>query len=243
MNRDQITQQLRAALEHEPRVNVHRDRVQIGFADGVATLEGEVADVAAKRLTLEHAAALPAVTGIVDRLRVRPSEPMGDGAIADHLEQAIAADTAFAECVIRRRVRGVTSIVRGVPAEDRGWWIEIDVDDGVVTLDGEVASLSHKRLAGVLAWCVPGSRDVVNGLGVEPDEMDGDGEVLDALRIVLEKDPFVDATRISASCENYVITLRGSAANKIGKQAAEADAWALFGVDRVVNRIELIPGS
>jgi osmotically-inducible protein OsmY len=147
MNQDQITQQLRAALEHEPRVNVHRDRVRIRFADGVATL------------------------------------------------------------------------------------------------DGEVASLSHKRLAGVLAWWVPGSRDVVNGLGVEPDEMDGDGEVLDALRIVLEKDPFVDATRISASCENYVITLRGSAANKVGKQAAEADAWALFGVDRVVNRIELLPGS
>jgi osmotically-inducible protein OsmY len=46
------------------------------------------------------------------------------------------------------------------------------VKEGVVTLDGEVSSLAHKRLCGVLAWWVPGSRDVVNGLEVRVDEVD-----------------------------------------------------------------------
>jgi len=31
------------------------------------------------------------------------------------------------------------------------------VEDGVVTLNGRVPSLSHKRLAGALAWWNPGS--------------------------------------------------------------------------------------
>jgi len=36
--------------------------------------------------------------------------------------------------------------------------IDIGVEDGVVTLDGDVP---------VLAWWAPGSRDVVKGLGVD----------------------------------------------------------------------------
>jgi osmotically-inducible protein OsmY len=46
------------------------------------------------------------------------------------------------------------------------------VDGDVVTLNGQVPSLSHKRLAGVLAWWVPGVRDVVDGLAVEPTQSD-----------------------------------------------------------------------
>jgi osmotically-inducible protein OsmY len=106
-------------------------------------------------------------------------------------------------------------------------------------LDGEVPSLSHKRLAGVLAWWVPGSRDVINGLGVEPPEDDNDDEILDALRIVLEKDPLVDATEVGATCTNGVITLRGLADNDRQKHLIELDAWYLFGVDKVVNELEI----
>lgn len=46
----------------------------------------------------------------------------------------------------------------------------IEVKKGIVTLNGEVPSLTHKRLAGVLAWWVPGTRDVVNGLEEVPAE-------------------------------------------------------------------------
>ena len=41
------TSQVHAALEREPRVNIHRHPIRIASADGVVTLEGEVADVAA----------------------------------------------------------------------------------------------------------------------------------------------------------------------------------------------------
>jgi hypothetical protein len=50
--------------------------------------------------------------------------------------------------------------------------IEIEVKHGVVILNGRVPNLAAKCLAGVPAWWVPGSRDVVNGLVVEPPEED-----------------------------------------------------------------------
>jgi osmotically-inducible protein OsmY len=235
-----VEARLRAALEHEPLVNLHTDRIEIEHADGVAVLSGEVASIAAKRLTLEIAAALPAVTGIVDRLHVRPAAPMGDGEIADQLERKLQSETALHECGLRRLVGQDLRTLRHPKTGRIEYWIEFRVEDGVVTLDGDVPSLSHKRLAGALAWWVPGSRDVVNGLGVEPDELDTSAEICDALRIVLEKDPLVDATQIHADCEGAVITLNGTVTADSARTAAEFDAWALFGVDKVVNRIEVV---
>ena len=81
--------------------------------------------------------------------------------------------------------------------------ITFTVEDGVVTLDGRVPSLSHKRLAGVLVWWVPGSRDVINGLEVSPIQEDNDDEVTDAIRLVLEKDPFINAGQIQLRIRRF----------------------------------------
>ena len=57
--------------------------------DGVLLLEGELENIAAKKLALEHAAAVGGVIGIVDRLRITPATPMGDGEICDHVRDAL----------------------------------------------------------------------------------------------------------------------------------------------------------
>ena len=119
--------------------------------------------------------------------------------------------------------------------------IELSVADGVVTLDGEAPSLARKRLAGALAWWVPGCRDVVNGLGVEPPETGSDDAIADAVEIVLEKDPFVNAGQIRIGVRNAVVTLTGLVPAESEREMAEFDAWYVFGVDRVVNRIEVRP--
>jgi osmotically-inducible protein OsmY len=190
-------------------------------------------------LTLELAAALPGVSGIVDRLHTRPAAPLGDGEIADHLERDLLGESAFDDGGVTRQVRDVRSVVREAPARQQPWSLELHVTDGIVTLDGEVPSLSHKRLAGVFAWWVPGSRDVINGLGVEPPENDNDDEILDALRLVLEKDPLVNATQVGATCADTVITLRGLVSNDRQKDLIEFDAWYLFGVNQVINELEI----
>jgi osmotically-inducible protein OsmY len=91
----------------------------------------------------------------------------------------------------------------------------------------------------VLAWWVPGSRDVINGLAVEPPEEDSDDEVTDAVRLVLEKDPFVRVDQIRIRTQGRVVTLEGLVPNHTICEMAEFDVWYLFGIDQVVNRLQV----
>lgn len=236
MEAAEIKSQLDATLEHDVRVNHHLDQIEVRVDDDDVVLAGEVSTIAAKKLALEAVAGLPGVAGIIDRLHVQPAQAMADGEIADHLQRALMGDSTFGFIEIHRKSpdRSGAAAGSGQP------FIEFAVEDGIVSLDGEVPSLTHKRLAGVFAWWVPGSRDVINGIAVEPPEEDRDPEVLDALRIVLEKDPFLDAMQIRANCENFRITLQGAVRGEEQKQLAESDAWALFAVDDVVNELEVV---
>jgi osmotically-inducible protein OsmY len=237
-DKEEILRKVRAAFEFEPRINLHRYPVQIDFNDGTLTLEGTMENVAAKKLALELAIAVPGVTGIVDRLKVAPSAPMTDAEIRDHLRDLLLGEPAFKDCAIRMQVKDQVETIREPPMERAGD-IEIIVEEGAVLLEGQVPSLSHKRLAGVLAWWVPGSTNVLNCLEVAPPEEDNDDEVTDALRLVLEKDPFINADQISISARDGVVTLEGLLPSEKEKEMAEFDAWYIFGVDRVINRIEV----
>lgn len=163
-----ITRQVHALLERETRINLHRHPVEISNANGVVVLEGELEDVAAKKLALELAASVPGVDGVVDRLRVKPGERRGDGAVRDSLLRML---------------------------------LEL--------------------------------RDV------RPDYEDRDEEVTEVLEIVLEADPMVDPSQIRMACRDRTVTLEGSVPTEEQKSRAELDAWALFGVKRVINRLQV----
>ena len=237
-DKDEVIKRVHRALEYEPRINLHRYPVKIGFVDGAVVLEGDVGHVGAKKLALELAAAVEGVRGVIDRLRIAPTERKGDGAIRDVLCGFFLHEPEFQNCTIRVRIKGRLETLHEAHG-DAGGEIETAVADGVITLEGNVISLSHKRVAGVLAWWTPGCRDVVNSLDVQPPEEDNDDEVLDALRLVLEMDPLVQAGQIRANCRNYVVTLEGCVRTEEERHQAELDAWCLFAVDRVTNRLEV----
>ncbi|HVO26877.1 MAG TPA: BON domain-containing protein [Candidatus Margulisiibacteriota bacterium] len=239
--RERVLHEVRTSFHSEPRFGPH-GRVELDFSDGDLTIEGEVRTVAVKKLLLERAAAHPAVAGIVDRLHVIPLQAMGDSQIRHLVRDALLEESALAEVAIREVVKGETLTVREPPDPCRGD-ICIEVGDGIVTLDGTVPSLAHKRLAGVLAWWVPGSRDVINGLDVFPPEQDNDEEITDAVRMALEKDPFVDASQISVATKECVVTLEGVVPKEAEREMAESDAWYVFGVDRVENHIMVHPAE
>ncbi|HXE97365.1 MAG TPA: BON domain-containing protein [Dongiaceae bacterium] len=227
-----------AALEREPSVNLHQFPVTIEFNDGVLTLEGEVERITAKKKALEVSAAVPGVSGIVDRLRLVPATQMEDGAIRDHVCNALLAESMLDSCAIWAIIKKKPEVVREADQGVDGS-IDVEVNDGVVILNGAVTSLTEKRLAGVLAWWVPGSRDVVNGIEIAPPEEDNDDEVVDAVRLVLEKDPFVNAAQVKVTCRNYAVTLEGLVKNEIQREMAEADCWFVFRVDRVINLLQV----
>jgi osmotically-inducible protein OsmY len=143
-------------------------------------------------------------------------------------------------CTLRAIKKGQPLTVQEARGEDVSGDILAAVKDGVVMLDGWVISLSHKRLAGVLAWWVPGCRDVVDRLDVLPPEQDNDDEVSDALSLVLEMDPMTpDPGQIRIHTDHRVVTLNGLVGTQTEKDRAEQDAWCLFAVDKVINRLAL----
>ncbi len=162
---------------------------------------------------------------------------MGDGEIRDHVRDALVEDPSLDRCGIRTQESGRWQTFREAVATSR-CSIEVAVEDGVVTLDGQVSSLSHKRLAGLLAWWVPGSRDVINGIEVTPAQEDSDDEITEAVKLALEKDPLVNASRVRIGARDAMVTLEGLVANDIQREMVEMDAWYVIGVDRVDNRLE-----
>lgn len=238
-NGNPVLKTLWAALEREPHINLHRWPVQIGLTDdSVLILEGDVGSIAAKKRVLELAGATPSVRGVVDRMRVAPSEPRGDGAILDSLTALLLDARELKNCTLRVIRKGETLTLQEAGGNAASGDLLVSVKDGVVTLDGWVISLSHKRMAGALAWWVPGCRDVVNALEVQPPEQDNDDEVSDALSLVLEMDPMIPhPEQIRILTRNYVVTLEGLVGSEAEKNRAEQDAWGLFAVDRVINHL------
>ena len=237
MNEEKIVRDIHAAFEKDIRINLHHYPIQIAIQNEDLILEGAVENIAAKKLALLTAAETPGVQRIVDRLKVSPAQKMGDAEIRDHVCRVLTEEPALERCAIQAVPAG--PIETGGQMREPGATIFVAVSDGVVTLNGEVPSLTHKRLAGALAWWVPGTRDVVDGLEEVPPEADNDDELIDAVRLVLEKDPFVDAGTIRVSSKDWVVTLEGLVPTEAMKQMAERDTWTVLGVKEVISRIQI----
>ncbi len=236
--RESITKRIHGLLERERRINLHRFPIHISNADGVAVLEGEVGDIAAKKLALELAGSVSDVRGVVDRLRVAPGERRGDGAIRDSLARMFLESAEFRNCTIRKYTNERADVLREGNGDSVGE-IEIAVQNGAITLEGHVISVPHRLFAGVLAWWTPGRCDVINALEVKPACEERDDEVTEALRLVLEADPALDAAQIRPTCADWSVTLEGSVPSEEQKRRAEMDAWYLSGVERVDNRLAI----
>ena len=238
MQTDAVRKQVHAALERESRVNLHRHPVRIESADGTVTLEGEVADVAAKQLALQLARAVQGVRSVVDRLRVAPGERRGDGAVRDSAARLLLQQPELRGCSLNVRTNEKIEVLHRV-ADDPAGEIELSVTDGVVVLEGHVISQSHRRFAGAVAWWTPGRRDVINALEVRPAYEDRDDEVAEVMRLVLEADPELDADQIRTNCNGKIVFLEGTVRNDQQKRRAEQDAWSLAAIRGVVNRLEI----
>lgn len=230
-------QAIRAAFEREPRVHIHSNHIRLHFTDGLLMIQGEVDDIASKKLALELAGELAEET-IEDRLLLTSASPSEDGALRDAVTLAISEEPTLRNCTIQVWIKDREETIRATQPESGGT-IHLFVKDGVVTLEGQVLSLSHKRLAGVFAWWAPGCRNVINHLAVVPSEEDNDDEINDAVRLVLEKDPLLPADQISVTTKDRVVTLAGLVFRDGERKQADSDTWYVDRVRNVINHIEV----
>ncbi|HIP53109.1 MAG TPA: BON domain-containing protein [Chromatiales bacterium] len=235
----ELIKRIHAALEVDPGVNTHHDELRIVAEGDVVTLDGTVQDIVEKRRAVIAAARVDGVREVIDELRLEMVEPMGQEECLQHVRNALYEEPVFCDYrIVTLNRKGERELVRE-PTEAAGEIIVMVEDDNRVVLGGVARSLSHQRMAEVLAWWVPGSANVKNDIEVDPPEEDNDGEILDAVELVLEKDHMINREDMTLSCKDAVVTLAGGIPTGTQKRLAEYDAWYVNGVLDVVN--ELVP--
>jgi osmotically-inducible protein OsmY len=228
---------VRAALERCPEVNFHNSSIELTVHDGVLVMRGEVHDIIARRVAHLTAVRALGVDRVQDDLRVAPTVRHSDTEIARFLDRLLMQETAFRD--YPKKVVAGAQVQQPGTGGARDQAIMASVHDAIVTLEGTVGSLTHRRLADVLAWWTPGTCGVRNFLHVAPDEQDTDAEVTDALRIILDKNPWLDAAAIVVRVKDRVVTLEGMVASEEQARMAEEDAWYVLGVHGVDNRLQV----
>jgi osmotically-inducible protein OsmY len=208
-----VTYALKSALEHDPRVN-HQD-IEIIVDNGVVSLGGVVSDLRAKDATLEDARNTTGVWRVIDGLKVRPKR-VNDDELKQRVVQKLNADS-----LVNR-------------AE-----INVDVDDGWVTLRGEVNTSYEKTAAELAVRAVKGVAGVKNRLVYErvwvwmPDF-----ELEEAVTRQLYWSAFTDSDDIRVQIQNGLVTLTGTVDSWTEYYDAEKNAYQA-GAKHVENELEV----
>lgn len=241
---DTLVKSTYAALERDTTVDLHNHPLRVWDHGGRIVLDGRFGDIAAKR----HAAALAVEQAgndwpVLDWLRVA-KEPAGDQQIEQDIAKALLDEPAFSEYAIY--LGGRTEPGAGAPGDDaemlrrpeveRGRLV-VTVQQAKATLAGQANSPAHARLAEVLAWWTAGCELVESRIDVFPLRQEHDEELADVLRLVLDKDPLLDAQQFKVRAENGVVRLEGLAENDEKRRMAVRDCWYVSGVCEVEDRV------
>jgi osmotically-inducible protein OsmY len=123
--------------------------------------------------------------------------------------------------------------------------VGVEVDKGVVTLTGTVASYAKKLAAKEAAHRVTGVLDVADDIRVKtPGSLERtDTEIAQAVRHALEWDVLVPDTRITSTVSDGWVTLEGSVDRLRERDDAERAVRHLHGVRGVWNKLVVRPST
>lgn len=192
--------------------------INVAIENGSVLLKGQVNELAEKRLALNLVRQLREVGEVRDQLRLASIHDLTDRQIGQHIEDGWIQDGAIHD-----------------------QYLTAAVTDGVAVLTGKLDNLEEKRLAGLIAWWVPGVVDVDNQIVVDPVQEGNDGDLVDSIRQALDKDILVNPSTIGVTARDGVVTLLGTVGSDEESQAAEHDCYYIWGVKEVINRLRVSP--
>lgn len=224
--------------------------------EGVVTLRGEVEEAADRQQAEKIALSTEGVTRVVNRLRVRGETPT-----AERTEPGEAAGIDQPDAWITAKIQSKYFLDDDVKGMD----IDVDTQNGVVTLSGVVQNEAARRQAVALARNTDGVREVNDQLRIDPSGMQrsaepetlppgrepepaaerSGAEAIDDAWITTKiqskyfLDPDVKGLDIDVDTSKGVVTLTGTVETEAEKQAAEVIARNTEGVVSVNNRIRV----
>jgi osmotically-inducible protein OsmY len=117
--------------------------------------------------------------------------------------------------------------------------IKVSVEDGMVTLEGDVEWHFQKERAEEVVRRVRGVKSVDNSIRLTPRI--APSEIKEKIEEALRRNALLAADEIIVETDGSRVTLRGTVRSWAEREEAERAAWAAPGVTNVRDEIELIP--
>ncbi len=185
-------------------------------ADGVVTLMGQVPSYAGKVAAETAAKRLRGVTAVANELNVALLRPFERD------------DTAIADAAVNALAR-----TRAVPSD----LVEVTVDHGLVTLEGEVKSHYQKKAAEDAVRPLMGVTGLVSRITVSPDVEPVAIERM--IAAAFERNARIDAGSVRVEAKDGRVTLRGTVGSWAEREEAEHAAWSAPGTREVNDLLEI----
>lgn len=199
-------------LDWEP--SIESSRIGVSVKNGIITLSGNVPTYYEKIAAEKAAKRVDGVRAVVEKIEVELASRITDEDIAQAAVRNLKWNTT-------------------IPEEN----ITIKIEEGWVTLEGEVRWNYQKEAAKNEVTSLAGVRGVTNRISVEPSlKFESPKE---KIAKALERDAIIDAHRIDVRIEGSKAVLEGTVATWIERRRAERIAWSTPGIFDVDNRIEV----
>lgn len=202
------------------------DDIKIQSKDGAVTLTGTVSEESHKSLAEETVASLPGVKSVDNKLELKGERPAENS-------DAWLITKVKAALLFHRSVSGIKT--------------EVNVKDGIVTLQGEATSQAQKDLTTEYAKDVEGVKNVNNEMTVGKtskktrttgDKID-DASITAQVKMTLLYHRSTSGLKTSVTTKKGVVTLGGKAKTAAEKDLATKFANDVNGVKEVKNRMTI----
>jgi osmotically-inducible protein OsmY len=214
-NSTKLQHDVQEELEWEPSVDASKIGVT-AMQSGVVTLTGTVATYAEKISAERAAKRVSGVRAVANDIEVRP------------IGSLKRTDTDIAQAVLRALEWDIA-----VPHEK----IKAKVDNGWVTLEGDVALQFQRAAAENAVRRLSGVRGVTNQILLQVRPPVQPAEVKHRIEAALRRSAEVDARGIQVEAKDSMITLRGKVGTWAERDEAERAAWGAPGVLNVKDEL------
>jgi osmotically-inducible protein OsmY len=214
MNDKILRQSIIDELDFEPSI----DAANIGVAvdNGIVTLTGHVGSYTERVAAEKAARKVRGVRGVVEEIKVR------------FAGEAPPRDEDLAKRAVQMLDWSVT-----VPPNA----VQVKVQDGWVTLTGEVAWQYQKEEAQAALKRLSGIAGIINQIEVRPQASATD--VRSKIEAALKRNAEVEADAIKVTVKDAKVTLEGKVQAWHERNLVESAAWSAPGVRSVVDHLTL----
>lgn len=213
----ELQKDVMAELKWEPQLRDVHTQIGVSARDGVITLSG-IVDSYNKKIAAEKAVQrVHGVKVVACDLEVKPDS------------WGAKTDTEIAEAV-KNALRWNSAV-----NDDH---IEVKVDNGWVTLDGEAQWIYEKISAQNNVERLVGVKGITNNILIKPKDIDTK-EIKNRIAAAFHRSAALDANELKIDVSGSRVTLKGTVRSWAEKETAEHTAWSSPGVLVVDNQINI----